>query len=216
MLYSLNINALCLDANFRLLMKEADTFDGMQLLGDGPSLSHQTKSSSRKFVVRMYGSKDVDQNLNKTRCSMASSQKSKVPGRKLPPTEDSFGLHLQRTAYQLMIWKSAHIGIQELPDPTEWGWQWSPDSGILLVPKLMNQVCSAPELLNDLICDCADGCNTACVCAKHKQPCVPACGCPLESGAVDNDAGDNDVGDSDNTCKNKYSLLPEAMDSDDE
>lgn len=136
----------------------------------------KSKLSQMRFVLRMYGSKDLGSSLNKVCCSMASSHKSKVPGKKLPPTEDSFLLHMQRSAFQLMIWKSADIGVQELPNPTENGWQLDQESGRLMA-KPMSQGCSAPELLNDLICACFNECSNSCVCVSHKQPCVPACGC---------------------------------------
>ena len=156
-------------------------------------------ASPASLHIRMYGSKDVASNLNKLRCSMASCQKSKVPGKKLPPTEDSFLLHVQRVAFQLRIWKLAHIGLQELGNPTENGWQQ--ESG-RPIPKAMSQGCSAPELLNDLICECSNTCSDNCVCVSHKHPCVPACGCNRTNNI--------------DTCSNKYSVLPETIDSEDE
>jgi hypothetical protein len=41
----------------------------------------------------------------------------------MPPTEDSFSLHLLRCIYQLMIWHEVVVPMQELHDPTEFGYE---------------------------------------------------------------------------------------------
>ena len=41
----------------------------------------------------------------------------------------------------------------------------------------MNKQISAPELLNNLSCDCEDFCTGDCLCTENKQPCTGICGC---------------------------------------
>jgi hypothetical protein len=99
-----------------------------------------------------------------------------MPAKKLPPTEDSFYLHLQRCAYQMMIWRQANVPMQELHDPTNFGYEQIADGR--LYPKMMNQSPAAPELLNELLCDCvANSCDADCSCFDKKQPCTAACSC---------------------------------------
>ena len=58
-----------------------------------------------------------------------------------------------------------------------------------------NTPISAPELLNQLVCDCEDHCDDAsCCCVVNEQPCTEACGCTdsqrtdnCHNGWVDND-----------------------------
>lgn len=45
---------------------------------------------------------------------------------------------------------------------------------------MMTQDASAPELLNDFLCECSDNCINSCVCSKNSQPCAPACGCGVD------------------------------------
>jgi len=50
-----------------------------------------------------------------------------VPVRKIPPTQDSFMLHLQRAMYQPYIWKHAHIPIHNISPATEYSYEKSED-----------------------------------------------------------------------------------------
>ena len=136
---------------------------------------------------------------------MAKTQKCQIVGKKLPPTENSFHQHLLRTIYQLIIWKQAHIPFQELPDPTEFGYNQNEVYG--LQPKLMTQDVSAPELLNDFMCECPDdACNMAsnCTCFTNSQSCTTACSCNGNVPGIDNDKW----------CSNPFTLATTVSDND--
>ena len=148
----------------------------------------------------MYGSKDLGNNLNRIRGSMASSQKSKILRKKLPLktvfcctfNDQDFGWWFGRQ--QTLVSKNYPIPGSIVGNKTQ----------SLVISKHMSQGCSAPELLNDLIYiyECLDGCSDNCVCIGHKQPCVPAYG-GISANTID-------------PCLSIYSMLPETIDSEDE
>ena len=53
-----------------------------------------------------------------------------------------------------MIWHQAVNAVQDLPDPTDFGYEVS--TGGVLQPVWMTQAISPPELLNEYFCDCAE------------------------------------------------------------
>ena len=96
--------------------------------------------------------------------------------RKLPPTDDSFSLHLLRCHYQLIVWKGRLSPIQHLPEPQDFGYIFNTGTG-LLTPQLMSQPVAPPELLSDLVCECVDLCEQGCICSLNEQSCTQACDC---------------------------------------
>jgi hypothetical protein len=160
------------------MMQKADQFQPLAKLGthDG-TLATSEKDAATKCVGCLYG-KAVCDSLNDLRCEIA--KKKSVIAKKLPPTDDSFKLHLQRCIYQLMTWREATIPMHEVRDPTEFGFEKTPEGAVN--PKLMNQAPAAPELLNDLVCNCrAISCATKCSCLCNGQPCTAACNCSAMS-----------------------------------
>lgn len=143
------------------------------------------------FVGSLYGKKDCV-SLNNFRCEKAGKN---IPGKKLPPTEDSFRLHVLGCIYQLMIWRNANIPVHDTIDSTEFGYEKEPETGILQ-SKLMCQSPAAPELLNDIVCLCrSNDCSEDCTCLSNGQACTVACSC---------EASTDDFGD--NNCTNPLTL----------
>ena len=66
--------------------------------------------------------------------------------------------------------------MQQLPDPLEFGYAIDSESG-MLVQQLMGQSVTPPELLSDLVCDCAYMCEKDCIWFSNEQPCTQACEC---------------------------------------
>ena len=169
---------------YHLMMQKAAMFQPLSNLGKGLTLENDVKAAAIKFVGAMYGKAECS-SLNDLRCERAR-EKSITP-KKLPPTEDSFELHVQRCIYQLIIWREAVIPMQDVFDPIDFGYEKTPD-GLSVMPKLMNRSPAAPELLNDLVCNCKPKlCATRCKCLENEQPCTAACNC---EGASDTDITD--------------------------
>ena len=97
-------------------MQMAEQFEALKTLGT-KSYNYYL-SRNMRLVCKIYGHRS--DSLNDLRCKLASDRKARRVGKKLPPTEDSFLLHLLRAVYQLMIWIQADQGYQDLPDPTEY------------------------------------------------------------------------------------------------
>ena len=153
-------------------MKDPDRFSQLASLGDSSPLKKEENVAAIRFVCSLYGDNKCA-NLNELRCKMADKG---VSARKLPPAEDSFSLHLERCVYQVYIWKQSPIPSPELPAPTLYGYEKDEDG--LLTPKIMTQEPAAPELLNNILCDCtSDACLSNCSCFLHNQSCSTACPC---------------------------------------
>ncbi len=189
---------------FRVMMQKAEHFQPLAMLGSEESVPEDVEVCAMKFVGAMYGKASCT-SLNALRCEKAG--KKNLQGKKLPPTEDSFHLHLLRCAYQLSIWRQADVSMAVLPAPTVCGYERRTD-GSGLQPQMMAQPPAPPELLNDLVCDCVpDACAVECSCLDSGQPCTSACSCgamldgedghlcanPLTISAVDTPDSDSDA-----------------------
>ena len=164
-------------------------------IGKGKVPSKEELKACIYFVGLLYGATHCD-SLNKLRVDKVLKIK-RVKPRKLPPTDDSFSLHLLRCIYQLLIWKGCLTAMLDMPDPTEFGYMVDTDTG-LYRPHVMSQSVAPPELLSDLVCECSDFCNEDCVCSANEQPCTHACEC---KGCVD---------DVDDICKNIFTILAQV------
>ena len=168
---------------FRIMMKHAERFQELASLGTTPALTRAHELAASKFIGAMYGSADTV-SLNTLRCEKAGKN---VPAKKLPPTEDSFHLHLLCVVYQLLIWHHSTTPHHELPDVSLFGYTKSEDG--FLQAQMMSQLPAAPELLNSLVCECST-CGTDCLCFANNQPCTSACNCeailPLDRDDTEN------------------------------
>jgi len=140
-------------------------------MGEEFVLTDLQRLTCTNFVINLYGG-NTKQTLHELRCTKA---KSSVHPRLIPPTEDSFTLHLLRCVIQLWIWRNETTPQHHRPDLSDFGYECDgTEAG--LRPKLMSQPAAAPELLNDLVCECLV-CNEKCVCLANHQPCTVACCC---------------------------------------
>ena len=187
---------------FRIMMQKSTDLSALAGLGTKNKITKQERVACTLFVGYMYGKAGCD-SLDKLRCEKASK---KVLPKKLPPTENSLQQHILRAVYQLMIWRQANSVELDLPDPTQYGYYHNEAN--TLCSKMMDQ---APELLNDLVCDCTlSSCNANCTCLLHDQPCTAACSCEAQLPAE----GDDEC------CTNPITLAASTVimdsDSDDE
>ena len=176
---------------FKVMLSCAKDFQKIAGMGTDDNLSVETRYECVKFIGILYGASNCT-SLNRLRTEKVLKNKSTKP-RKLPPTDDSFLLHLLRCHYQLIVWKGCLSPIQHLPEPQDFGYIFNTGTG-LLTPQLMSQPVAPPELLSDLVCDCVDLCEQGCICSLNEQPCTQACDCKAN---VDG----NDV------CMNIFTIL---------
>ena len=157
---------------FNVMLAYAKNIKIVAKMGTDSCLPFEKRQVCVKFVGLLYGAVNCG-SLNKLRTEKVLKNKHVKP-KKLPPTDDSFLLHMLRCTYQLLVWKSCLSAMQQLPDPLEFGYIIDSESG-LLVPQLMSQSVTPPELLSDLVCDCTDMCEKDCICLSNEQLCTQAC-----------------------------------------
>ena len=80
----------------------------------------------------------------------------------MTPATHSLGkaFFVECCSYQLLIWKNCRSWFQELPLPTQNGFESFAEmpGRIALLLQMMSQSPSALELLNDLVCKCLTLC----------------------------------------------------------
>ena len=114
----------------------------------------------------------VHSQLNKTATILDLSYFRADPFANLPPSSDTFLLHLLRAIYQGgYIWGQCLICNPKLPHATLWGWRkdmhsWKPVW--IPFPVISDKL---PQLN---LCKCKAGCRQRCSCKGH---CVPLCLC---------------------------------------
>ena len=166
---------------FKVLKKYSSDLQGLKDMGQNSALTREQIDAGVKFVGMLYGDTNTT-SLNSLRSGKASG---KVGPRKLPPTDDSLKSHLLRSVLQLYVWRHALIPNPTALEPTSFGWKRD-ESNERLIPVMMTQPAAAPELLNDVVCECTDFCSTACKCARYSQSCTAACSCkPFEDNEPD-------------------------------
>lgn len=166
----------------KIMMQKSSFFQDLKHIGNELKLSRIEIKCATQFVAVLYGADTTCSSLNQLRCEKANK---KTTCKKLPPTDDSFRLHLLRVLYQLHIWKKAHVGMQLVPSPVGFGFDITSEG---LKPKLMNQQPAAPELLDDLVCFCEpNSCHIDCSCLQNNQPCTADCNCEGEMPYSDAD-----------------------------
>lgn len=123
-------------------------------LGVSTFLTDRTIQDAEVFFGKVYCALNAD-NINEIRKSMF------VKGmtlERLPPSRDSLYFHIQRSHYQALVWRQAHLQHPVLPPPETMGWRVE---GSSLVPQL-SSLPPIPEAREELItCVCTTGCKTA-------------------------------------------------------
>lgn len=87
-----------------------------------------------EFTVHLYRCSNCTY-LNDLRSKKAASN---ITAKKLPPTEDSFHLHLLWCVYQLALWRQAVHPVLEMPTSAEYGYELDVESQSYC-PQLMSQ-----------------------------------------------------------------------------
>lgn len=179
-------------ATFKAMQQNASKFQELATLGSRHGISTNERASATRFVGSLYGNSNC-RSLNSLRCEKAQSGASP---KKLPPTDNSFSSHLLRTWGQLLVWREATVANPVACDIMHAGFEFKITTNSL-EPIMMTQSAAAPELLNDLVCECTvSGCNEDCTCAINLQPCTAACVCKAQLPEDDEEA----------ICNNPFTL----------
>ena len=87
------------------MMQIPEQFQSIANLGTHWTLSKVEKHDVESYLLYLYDKTDCASLNYLLQCDIAS--KKNVLLKKLPPTEDSFNLHLQRCLHQLKTWREA-------------------------------------------------------------------------------------------------------------
>lgn len=141
-------------------------------LGSTATVSEEQFSEAEKFVILMYTEKKPGlSNSGDLDILRASMFKSIRELEKLPPTRQTFRLHIDRVNHQILIWRNAHVAKPHVPNPTENGWTLT-ESGNL-VPVTSHEPAISMKDLELISCQCKAGCRSSrCGCSAKKQNCM--------------------------------------------
>ena len=151
----------------------------MSKLGQIP-LSDNVITQCVNFVTHLYpNTKKAPTSMDELRYLLFCQKKHKSEA--LPPTSDSFVQHLKRVNYQVLVWKRALVGAQDLPDPQCSGWK--EEDGVLY-PVLMTNDPAPQSIIELTTCKCKKSlCRSFCSCANNGLCCTEACFCMAEPGS---------------------------------
>jgi hypothetical protein len=126
-----------------------------------------------QFVIIQYSRTCPFTSVNEARQSIFAQGTRSIEN--IPPTKDALEQHIKRAAFQAgQIWGQTLAPLQELPSPSEWGWQqcqegWRP---------FWSTLPEAAKACNELIkCGCKKACRGLCKCTKANLACTALCYC---------------------------------------
>ena len=91
----------------------------------------------------------------------------------IPPTQGALIQHVYRAAFQVgYIWGQALVPQQQLPSPSNWGWEETQDGWMAKWTTLSEASAACNELLH---CDCNKSCQGLCKCFRAKLKCDRIC-----------------------------------------
>ena len=93
----------------------------------------------------------------------------------IPPTQGALIQHVYRAAFQAgYIWGQALVPQQQLPSPSNWGWEETQDGWMAKWTTLPEASTACNELLR---CGCKKSCQGLCKCFRAKLKCTFLCAC---------------------------------------
>lgn len=155
--------------------REAIKLDG---LGSDVQLENDVLDNTEDFVCKLYKHDTKCTTIHDLRCSMFRKCKTNLD--MLPPTKDALVLHIKRAHFQALVWNRCLVPQQDLPSPTQFGWEVQND---LLQPTLASKPQISKTRVEVKVCHCTqkgDKCRTRrCMCVKNELRCTGACGCDV-------------------------------------
>ncbi len=158
---------------FSVIQKNPVEYAGLESMGTDEV--DKAMKAARKLMANLYDPKRREEkshgDLNKLRARLARRINAIS---RLPPCEDSFKEHTERSRYQTKCWMTSHVAYQDLGSPFCHGWK----SEDIPVP-IMYKGPMAFALLQQMTCTCAgrNVCKNNCMCFSQNMGCTEICGC---------------------------------------
>ena len=135
------------------------------------------------FTVLMYTKNCAAQSVNEARKLMFTHGLKSLDS--IPPTKNALFQHAKRALHTAgFVWKWSLSRIPDIPNPSDWGWEWNARSS-QWVPYWtdLSDVSKACSLL--LHCGCVVACKGNCKCHRAGLHCSALCNC--KGGCTNND-----------------------------
>ncbi|XP_061717344.1 uncharacterized protein LOC133525110 isoform X1 [Cydia pomonella] len=127
----------------------------------------------QKFVITMYDRSCPSETVNECRKNLFTKKDRQIDN--LPPTEAALKQHTLRAVLQAVyVWGQCLIKNQNIPCPSEWGWQ---KEGEVWVPLWTQSPMAAQACLELIRCRCLKSCRNKCNCSKRQLKCTELCNC---------------------------------------
>lgn len=137
------------------------------------NISDDTLMKLERYVVLLYHRTSAKMSVNEARKELFA-QKSRALNA-IPPTQAALKEHIKRATYQgAYCWGQSTTPCMELPSPSEWGWEESPEGWRPLWSTLPDVSNSCKALIK---CGCKKGCQKQCSCVKAALKCTALCIC---------------------------------------
>ena len=126
-----------------------------------------------RYVVLLYSKTSDATQVNEAR------QKLFIKGTRslenIPPTKGALVQHVHRAILQAgYIWGQTLISQQDVPSPTNWGWEKSEDGWVPKWTELPEASVACYELIH---CGCKKSCQGLCKCFRASLSCTTLCAC---------------------------------------
>jgi hypothetical protein len=133
----------------------------------------------QRFMIIAYSVTSESLKLNEARMDFYCHKKQSFEN--LPPTENAFYHHVQRSVFRAGIWSTADDPNPTVPSPAEFGWQqvdehWKPVW--ISIPEASR---NCRELL--IKCSCKGNCSH-CKCGEFNLQCTQLCQCKCKKSTV--------------------------------
>ena len=135
-------------------------------------IDHSLLDKLEHFVVLLYSKTCEAERVNEARQELFARGRSVE---NIPPTQGALIQHVYRAAFQAgYIWGQALVPQQQLPSPSNWGWEETQDGWMAKWTTLPEASTACNELLR---CGCKKSCQGLCKCFRAKLKCTFLCAC---------------------------------------
>lgn len=147
---------------FKSLRKNAPKYDALDSLGNNIPVSPELARVAEQFICSLYTTAvKAGERADRVRWAyilnpylvlviLFCQQRQKNKG--LTPTSNSLYCHMERANYQTTVWKRWLQPKQDLPSPSNNGWEESENKG--LKPVLISQDATPEGLVELTVCKC--------------------------------------------------------------
>lgn len=143
------------------------------LSGSPQTISSEDFALLERFTVLLYSRTCPSNDVNQARQALFAQGNRTIEN--IPPTKAALEQHVRRAAYQAgHVWGQTCLVQQNLPCPSDWGWQLGPGGWVPIWSLLPEAAKACHELIH---CKCKKACRGLCKCYRANLSCTALCFC---------------------------------------